>query len=61
MHMRAHNMTWKIMYMYVHQWNFIAFLEVSRGPYDRKSGTAMAVAVVAAATALLMKLGAVHQ
>ena len=31
---------------------FIAFLEVSCGPYDRKSGTAMAVAVVAAATAL---------
>ena len=28
------------------------FLEVSRGPYDRKSGTAMTVAVVAAATAL---------
>ena len=31
---------------------FIAFLDVSRGPCDRKSGMALAVAVVAAATAL---------
>ena len=31
---------------------FIAFLEVSCGPRDRKSGKAMAVAVVAAATAM---------
>ena len=53
MHVRAQNTTRKIVYMYLYQWkNVIAFLEVSSGPYDRKSGTAMAVAVVAAATAL---------